>query len=353
MINPITGNRTYLLAYILIWVIIAIIQMILIKVFFRIEIGPAFADSLIVNLLHAVTGLAIWFPVRFNPLSAKNIINPLIAIFVTGIVTVSFWVGMSFFILKSIFPGNEDYLLFLHISIPNRIITDFLLYIVLVLVYSLIIYNINLKERLSNEANLKTLVREAELNMLKAQINPHFLFNALNSISLLTKKDPAKAREMIIKLSDYLRYSLRYGDDSMTTLLEEMENMERYLEIEKVRFGEKLLFKRDIQDSALSCRIPNMILQPIMENAIKHGVYESIEPIAIEISAEITGNELSVTVENEFDPENVPRKGAGIGLKNITSRLLLIYGRDDLLNYKKNDSKFYVYIKIPQVNRLE
>lgn len=347
MLNPITEKRIYLLAYIFIWMIIAIIQMIILIIFFDVAFLPAFSDGFIVNILHAIIGLAIWFPVRFNPVTAKNILNPLLAMLVTGVMTITFWVAVSYLLLKNLFPGNAEYLGFLENSIPNRIITDFLLYIVLVLVYSLIVYSSNLKEKITEESNLKTLVREAELNMLKAQINPHFLFNALNSISLLTKKDAEKAREMIIKLSDYLRYSLRFGQDSMITFREELENMERYLDIEKIRFGEKLLYKKDISEDSLDRMLPNMILQPLLENAIKHGVYESVDPILIQIRSWRMGSDLIIQIENDYDPDNIPRKGAGIGLKNISSRLQLLYNRLDLLSYMGHKGKFTVKLKIP------
>jgi LytS/YehU family sensor histidine kinase len=216
-----------------------------------------------------------------------------------------------------------------------------------VLVYSLIVYSINLKDKISNETNLRMLVREAELNMLKAQINPHFLFNALNSISLLTKKDPASAREMIIKLSDYLRYSLRFGEESMISFREEIGNMERYLEIEKIRFGKKLVYTKKIEKEADTAMLPNMILQPLLENAIKHGVYESLVPITIEITGKLIHNYLLIVIENDYDPEGVPRKGAGIGLKNISSRLQLIYNRADLLSYGNEGTRFRVELKIP------
>ncbi len=347
MLNPITEKRIYFLAYILIWVMIAIIQMIILMLFFDIPFLPAFSDGLIVNTFHALIGLAIWFPVRFNPVSAKEILNPLAAIFVTGMLAITFWVTIPYFILKSLFSQNAEYLSFLESSVPNRIITDSLLYIVLVLVYSLIVYSSNLKDKISEEANLKTLIREAELNMLKAQINPHFLFNALNSISLLTKKDATRAREMIIKLSDYLRYSLRFGQDSMITFQEELENMERYLDIEKIRFGEKLQYTKDINEDSLNHMLPNMILQPLVENAIKHGVYESVDPILIKISSSRMGPDLIIELENDYDPENIPRKGAGIGIKNISSRLHLLYNRLDLLSYKGDKRKFKVRLKIP------
>lgn len=347
MLNPITGKRIYILAYVLIWIMVTLIQMSLYILFFDIDFLPSLADSLIVNLLHALIGLAIWYPVRFNPVSSKNIINPLFAILITGLLTVTVWVSLSFVILKNLFSGNNEYLNFLNKSLTNRIIVDFLLYIVLVLVYSLIVYSSNLKDKISNEANLKTLVREAELNMLKAQINPHFLFNALNSISLLTKKDPSSAREMIIKLSDYLRYSLRFGEESMISFREEIDNMERYLEIEKIRFGKKLVYTKDIADEAQEVMLPNMIMQPLLENAIKHGVYESLVPIMIEISGKIESNHLLITIENDFDPGGIPRKGAGIGLKNISSRLQLIYNRIDLLEYASKGNRFSVKLKIP------
>lgn len=197
------------------------------------------------------------------------------------------------------------------------------------------------------EADLKMRVREAELNMLKAQINPHFLFNALNSISLLTTRDPERAREMIIKLSDYLRYSLRYGEDSMITFREELDNMERYMDIEKIRFGKKLIYIKNISEKSLDKMVPNMILQPVLENAIKHGVYESIQPKHISIKSGVQDSELIIVIENEFDPENIPAKGAGIGLRNVTSRLQLLFNRSDLLNFRNYNGIFTVNITIP------
>ncbi|MFW5644734.1 MAG: sensor histidine kinase [Bacteroidota bacterium] len=348
MLNPITGKRIYFIAYLIIWMIISIVQMSIFIFIFDFQILPAVIDSLVSFVLHASIGIIIWFPVRFNPVSAKNLVNPLMAILVTGIFTVSAWTGLTYLALDNIFRGNEAYLDFLQRSVLSRVVTDFLLYAVLVLVYSLIVYSMNLKEKISDEANLRMLVREAEINMLKAQINPHFLFNALNSISLLTKKAPERAREMIIKLSEYLRYSLRFGHESTISFKEEIENMERYLEIEKIRFGNKLVYQKKIPSECKNFPIPNMILQPLLENAIKHGVYESTEPILIEIKAELKRNKLHISIENNFDPESIPRKGAGIGLKNIDSRLQLTYSRTDLLNYRKENGRFKVELYLPE-----
>lgn len=351
MINPVTGQRSYLLAYILIWIMISIVQMIVLVVFFDLSILHSFADSMLTNTLHGLAGVVVWYPVRFNPLSPRNFLNPIIAIFITGVIAVSVWVFFSYMGLSFIFQNDEAYLVFLRNSIPNRIITDFLLYTVLVLVYSLIVYSMNLKDKINAEANLRTMVREAELNMLKAQINPHFLFNSLNSISFLTKKNPDKAREMIIKLSDYLRYSLRFKQEGIISFKEEMAYMEMYLDIEKIRFGEKLIFQKNIAGDAMGIFLPSMILQPILENSVKHGVYESTGSVLIELNAFRDEDYLYLSVINDFDPDAIRAKGAGIGLKNTQARLELNFGRTDLMRHYSKNNKFFVELKIPVQNK--
>lgn len=347
MNHPIAGNRTSLVAYVSIWIILAIIQMLILISVFELEPVIALVDSLVVNLIHGVVGLAIWYPIRFNPVKSGNYFAPMVNIIATCLLTIFIWLGASFLILSRIFASNETYLVFLDNSLVIRAISDTLMFVILVLVFSLSAYNLNLKEKINNENNLRTLVREAELNMLKTQINPHFIFNSLNSLSLLTKKNPEKAREMIIKLSEFLRYSLRFGEKENITLNEELDSMEKYLDIEKIRFGEKLFYKKEVEQEALGYLIPNMILQPIFENAIKHGVYESIKPIQIELKVKIVDKSLHISISNEYDPDIIPEKGTGIGLKNIRDRLVLLFGRYDLIKYSGNNGIFSISLIIP------
>lgn len=347
MNHPLAGNKVNLIAYSSIWVFLAIIQMIVYKTLFQLDLINAVVDSLIVNLIHGLTGLAIWYPVRFNPVKSGYYFAPFFNIAVTGILTVFIWVGISYMILERIFADQESYIMFLNRSVVGRTITDFLIFIVLVLVFSLMIYNLNLKEKTSNEDKLKTLVREAELNMLKTQINPHFIFNSLNSLSLLTKKDPDKAREMIIKLSEFLRYSLRFGEKENIQLNEELENIDKYLDIEKIRFGDKLRYIKEVDPKALDFLIPNMILQPLFENAVKHGVYESIKPVQISLKVIIEERNLHIDISNAYDPETISSKGTGTGLRNIRERLLLLYGRSDLINYSGEEGIFRTSLIIP------
>jgi two-component system, LytTR family, sensor kinase len=347
MINPITGNKVYLLAYILVWVIFAVIQTSIEYFVFNTSLGFAISDSLVFNFLFVILGIAIWYPVRYMSFSDKRVIQGILNHLILGLAMLSLWIFSGYFILKIFIGGDTSMLNFLDSSMPYRSVMGTLIFILLIMLYYLMVYSENLKQKINNEANLKTLVREAELSALKAQINPHFLFNSLNSISSLTMRDPSRARKMIIELSEFLRYSLKHKEKEVTSLEEEIGNITKYLEIEKIRFEGRLIFEMDVPESCKNLRLPNMILQPLFENAIKHGVYESLEPVTIRMTSECSENYLALTIKNNYDPSLIPRKGAGIGLKNIGSRLKLIYGKDGLISTVGEEGIFTVLLKIP------
>lgn len=317
--------------------------------FFVFETSLVFAitDSLVFNFLFFILGIAMWYPVRYMSFSEKRIFQAILSHMLLGVAMLFLWALAGYSILK-IFVGEDKLLLgFLESSLPFRSVLGSLIFVLLIMLYYLMVYSENLKQKISNEANLKTLVREAELSALKAQINPHFLFNSLNSISSLTMRDPSRARKMIIELSEFLRYSLKHKEKEETSLEEEIQNITRYLEIEKIRFGGRLIFELDIPDSCKILRLPNMILQPLFENAIKHGVYESLEPVTIKMKCECYSPYLSLTISNNYDAAMGGKAGAGIGLKNINGRLKLIYGNDNLLSASGNDGIFKVVLRIP------
>jgi LytS/YehU family sensor histidine kinase len=198
-------------------------------------------------------------------------------------------------------------------------------------------------------ATAEKLAREAELARLRQQLQPHFLFNSLNSISALAGSRPEEARKMIHQLSDFFRGTLKKDDQQLVPLAEELEHLILYLEIEKVRFGHRL--KTDIQfrQDALSLKIPSLLLQPVVENAIKFGLYDTIGETIIKIQADVDNNSLRITVENPYDPSfTQPRRGTGFGLDSIQRRLYLLYARNDLLATTKGENIFRTTIKIPQ-----
>jgi len=347
MINPITGNKAYFLAYMLICIIFGMVQASIEFFIFGTSLDFALADSIVYNFLFFILGIAIWFPVRYMSFSEKRIMPSILNHLLLGGVMLAIWIVSGYLIIKLVIGGDSLSLQFLEQSMPYRSVLGALIFVLMILLYYLMVYSENLKQKINNEASLKTLVREAELNALKAQINPHFLFNSLNSISSLTIRDPAKARRMIIELSDFLRYSLKHKEVEETSLEEEIQNITRYLEIEKIRFEGRLIFEMDVPEACTKLRLPNMILQPLFENAIKHGVYESLEPVTIRMKSECDSGFLILTISNNFDPGIAPRKGNGIGLKNISSRLKLIYGKDGLIETSGTSQVFKVILSIP------
>jgi two-component system, LytTR family, sensor kinase len=233
---------------------------------------------------------------------------------------------------------------------PWRGIFGVFMYFIISLVFYASIYYSNLQERILQEQKLKMNVKEAELNFLRSQINPHFLFNSLNSISSLTLVDAEKARNMIIRLSNFLRYSLGKDQVQVVSLKEEIDNCKAYLEIEKIRFSDRLEFTINVEEGLEQKKIPNLLLQPLLENAIKHGVYESTETVEIKVDIIDREESLKIVIGNKFDPTAIPRKGKGIGIKNVKERLRLIYDNDKLIKFMKEENYYEVTLFIPQNN---
>ena len=350
MLNPITSNNKYLINYATVWSIIIGAHFAILHLYYHISINIAIADSLLFNAFFAFLGISLWYSVRYNKASS-NFISLISSHIVSALIIVGFWLITGYLILKYA-VDDVLYTSFLDSSFPWRIISGIFYYSVFVLVYYVIGYYQDIQENLKEEAHLKTLIKEIELSALKSQINPHFLFNSLNSVSSLTITSPTKAQDMIIKLSEYLRYSLSNKDEQITTLTTEVENIKLYLEIEEIRFGDRLKFQLNCDEESLKAKIPAMILQPLFENAIKHGVYESTETIHIVLDCKLVDGLLSLKLQNEFNQEAKQTKGAGIGLKNTKERLFLIYKKNDLLLINKSENTFEITITIPQNNEI-
>jgi two-component system sensor histidine kinase AlgZ len=204
----------------------------------------------------------------------------------------------------------------------------------------------------SSKAEAKALetsifAREAELKALKAQVNPHFLFNSLNSISALTSVDPAKAREMCILLAEFLRMTLGLGEKTSVPLSEELSLLHRYLAIEKVRFGERLQMQEQIQEESKSIQLPPLLLQPLVENAVTHGIANLPDGGMVRLSGQSHNGRVSLAIENTFDPESTPTRKGGLGLKNVRDRLEARYGKEANMGVSTEDGKFRVELSFP------
>lgn len=238
---------------------------------------------------------------------------------------------------------------FVRASLPLRYIAGFLL------IGSTAIINVlwnsqkNQNEQEKRRTDAEKLAREAELYNLRQQLQPHFLFNSLNSIVALIGSQPERAKEMVFQLSDFLRGTLRKDDQQLIPLQEEMEHLQLYLEIEKVRFGHRLDIHIDVPEEALKASLPAMIVQPLLENAIKYGLYDTTEDVTIAIQVTSTPSSLDIQITNPYDSENnSPKKSSGFGLRSVQRRLFLLYGRADLLQTKNENDTFIAQLKIPQ-----
>lgn len=208
------------------------------------------------------------------------------------------------------------------------------------------------KEIDQRKADTEVLAKDAELYSLRAQLQPHFLFNSLNSISALVGSKPEQARKMIQQLSEFLRGTLKKEEQVMVSLSEEVQQLELYLEIEKVRFGHRLNTTVDITEETRSMKIPPLLLQPLVENAIKFGLYDTVEPVTIEISSRKDNHDLVLVIQNPFDPEtSSPKKGTGFGLSSAQRRLYLLFSRTDLLSTSYRNNLFTTTVKIPQYDQ--
>jgi LytS/YehU family sensor histidine kinase len=189
-----------------------------------------------------------------------------------------------------------------------------------------------------------------ELNSLQQKFKPHFLFNSLNSISALTVADPKKAREMVHLLSDFMRRAVQEDDQELIPLSEEIDHLNRYVAIEQIRFGDRLNVKLNIEESVLDKKVPSLILQPIIENAIKYGLYGSLDQVEISISIKDNDKEIDVIVKNPFD-EDAQRasSGTGYGLTSIRKKIYLIYGQQQRLNTSSEGGQFTTHLTIPIV----
>ncbi|HXD79170.1 MAG TPA: histidine kinase [Puia sp.] len=314
---------------------------------FGLTTTDALSDSSVCNVITALVCAAIGNGMQYYlPKRERYWYILLISLTFSGIIT-----GVSKAVLVPLLHGHDDlvdYAAFFSRSWAVRFDITFLqigcMCILSVLWYS----SEEEQENRQRRNDAERLAKEAELFKLRQQLAPHFLFNSLNSISALIVSRPEQARKMIQQLSDFLRGNLRKEDQQWIPLAEELQYLELYLEIEKVRFGHRLSTELDYAPECLEYRLPSMLLQPIVENAIKFGLYDTTEGVTISIRARLDNNYVRIDVINPFDPETSrPKKGTGFGLTSIQRRLYLLFARPDLLETHVDGNHFITTVRIP------
>jgi sensor histidine kinase YesM len=353
LLNPVIRRLSNFAVYIIFWFLLTLINIVVLTTGLKLDFMYAAWDSIIFNSILALLSLSYWYTVQYIPFEKTSLVKIIFSHFTASLAASAIWIMLSYFLLNNIFSG-ESYQIFLFNSLGWRFLSGIIFYFFIASLYYVIAYYSEVQERIKKESELKSLVSLAELKTLKYQLNPHFLFNALNSLSALTSADPVAAGSMTIKISDFLRYSLSNNEKQKNKLAEEINILKLYMDIEKIRFGDKVEFSEVVDDSCLDIEVPNMILHPLIENAFKHAVYEAIGVINISLAAAIKNESLNIILSNNYEEQSHRKKGEGVGLKNTSSRLNLMYDGKGRLDIKDEQGIFSVKLVIPlEVNHYD
>jgi two-component system sensor histidine kinase AlgZ len=345
--HPIFAEARRLGLYILAWVLPTALVIYMLLVSARLSLAEAVLLSVPLCLVYSVVCLSPWYTCRVLPLRRTSVWKLLVHHLIAAAVIAYFWTRLASAVawgLQRFYPG-------LHLRLephwPLILGVGVLLYSLAVALHYTYLELEAARDAIRREHVARVLAREAELKALKAQINPHFLFNCLNSISALTSIDPVQAREMCIRLADFLRNTLRLGEKVAISFGDEIALVRTYLDVEQVRFGSRLRVEQTIEPACENCVVPPLLLQPLVENAVKHGVASLVEGGFIRIRAACADHLLRIVVENDFDPENPSPKRSGLGLANVRSRIETRHGDRGSMNVTVAGTLHRVELALP------
>lgn len=343
------NDKRKLELYVGCWVIVGAFHTLILTTAYHFPVWLSAIDSLIFNGLYALLGIGVWYMVRYTDLEYRRWTRLLLHHVSALTFILIVWILIGQWGVHFWAEDQPDYIAFNNRSVIFRLATGTLFYLI-VIGYFYLGRNINLlREKIESEKHIAGLLKESELQALRAQINPHFLFNTLNTIHSLIISNPQKAGDVVIRLSDSMRYSLNASHRKQVSLSEELEQIHRYLDIEYIRFGSRLHTNFEVNSACLDAQVPFMLLQPFVENAVKHGIYGETGEISVSFSCRSVDQLLLVRISNPYDPAFRSPKANGTGIRNARERLFYQFNRNDLLHVEADQAEFNVLIYIPQL----
>lgn len=314
--------------------------------------GPQLTAPLLVlpmSLLFGLVCLAAWYPARAHPLGETPLTRLLTVHAVSAALSAGLWIAMTWTwaaLLDALAPDLRAGALYATHR-PLFFAAGMLLYLLAVALHYLGLAFETSRQAERRSLELQIHARQAELDAFKAQIDPHFLFNCLNSISSLCGSDPAAARRTAIRLGDLLRATLKLGSRDLIPLRDELALARTYLEVERARYGERLSYREQVPAELLERPVPALTLQPLLENALKHGIGHLVDGGTVTIEGSASGDDLRLLIRNDCTDDRPTSQGAGIGLANVRGRLRLLYDGDASLTIRDQGGTFQVELLVP------
>jgi hypothetical protein len=347
--HPVFSRKGALGPYLAVWVPLAGILAAVLALPGQVSWSEALALAVPLALLYAVIGLSTWYVCRAAPLGIAGLLRLVTTHLVAAVALSGLWLGLGWGAVSLLtqVPALADLPDRLAPGMPVLWAVGILFYLLSAAGHYLLVAFEASGAAERREGELRLQAREAELRALKAQVNPHFLFNSLNSISSLAGSDAGRAREMCVLLSDFLRMSLGLGERDRVTLGEELDLAGTFLGVEKVRLGPRLTVEMDVEDGCRTCPVTPLLLQPLVENAVIHGIAGLAEGGLLRIEARRAGDRLRLVVENPYDPGRPARRGGGLGLDNVRRRLAARYGGDARMEVEAADGRYRVALHLP------
>ena len=350
--HPILARGSRLALYLGLWGLVSALLAQLIAGRAGLTWLQAASVALPVALVYAFVCLSAWYVARSLPIKTTGTARILFTGIVSSTLSSAVWLAvagywLSVLVARGWLPESArggGY---------NSLIFGFgvLLYLLALAVgYLLVLFE---ESRATDRRTLEVqvLAREAELRSLRSQLDPHFLFNCLHSISALTTADPAAARRMCLLLAEFLRETLALGSESRITVARELKLVDRFLAVERIRFGDRLDVDLAADASAATCLVPPLLLQPLVENAVTHGIAHLLDRGTIRIAASRTPARLSIVVENPCDPDRPRGTGAGVGVSNVRKRLGALYGAEAIVNSSEQGGVWRMELSFPAERR--
>jgi two-component system, LytTR family, sensor histidine kinase AlgZ len=350
-VHPILENRQRLIFYLIAWLPIGAILTVILKRG-MLSWPEAILVTAPMSLLYAFMCLSAWYVCLAAPMRGQDsVTRPLLTLSTAAVLSSAIWFALGEVWVLAIepwvnIPGmSERYIT----QFPPIFLNGVMLYLLAAAVHYLLIALDESRAVEKRSLELQVLAREAELRALRAQIDPHFLFNSLNSISALTVSDPKGARSMCLLLADFLRTSLVLGAKQQISVSEELRLVEGFLSIEKVRYGARLSVVRSVDPACDGCLVPPLLIQPLVENAIRHGIAPLLEGGTVRLDVHRAGEAIEITLENPVDPIGGAsvQSGAGLGLENVRSRLAKLFSSQAAVNVSRSEGLFQVRLRFP------